>query len=743
MKFIALFILTGLYAAAQTPVAHRTFLDYRTETPRTIANVKDTVYVAYDGGDVFMFDERFEPISQALDLERLYIDDLLEYADHAWALSLDKRLFVRDDSGSWGLYAQCTGYPYRDSSGTLHIIIGNTINKIIYDGVAFSTVQIASVPDFDEVIATFAVVNDTVIYGFVNSKRCVIRSMDGAFNNTQLFDDVIQRFYALDDGSVLIERDHGAIYSIAKGTLWQPQYKLITVDGKGSTLTFVSAVTIHDTIGVIGLYNMGVNTDSKPLLVTSSGGITGVPQLETISVRTPMFCRDTTAWIAAASPGTLQRLTDDGNVITKKFLPGIEEVLSDGPMLYKGTYPGIMGTTIRNQKKSPAWFGNDGSGQRLHELDTTYLSSTAQLMGYYNREGLAECAILEDTVLFREHSGVPWSRVYTMQPRLYSWRDITILNMNNILSSRYWNGLILSMDKGKTWTKHRVLNMWNGPRHAIDGGDCLYVHDADTVRQIRYSELADTIKVPSYTLNLSPYFMFEYADSDKVRFINFKSTTDTVFNPYTVDKIVSCVWDVSTQKFDSSAVLLDVPLDSELEFTRRADTTLIWCWQQSRFLRLYKGELLQDVIVNLSDFKSFERLQVRGSIVDSLGRWWLMSSVYNCAVAIDTRYNQNVSSIEDYYHVYIHKVFPNPANNNNLSITLGRFSDAVVEGLKLQVVDLQGMIVKDFTQHVRPFPSPNSQQTISVDIADIQSGSYLLVVKNKQVTHSMKFVIER
>jgi len=115
---------------------------------------------------------------------------------------------------------------------------------------------------------------------------------------------------------------------------------------------------------------------------------------------------------------------------------------------------------------------------------------------------------------------------------------------------------------------------------------------------------------------------------------------------------------------------------------------------------------------------------VRGMMYYSFGNWKLLPRDKNDIAGYFTPYPESVDEINAYINL---QVFPNPATNNlNISFDLPKGNDNVW----IEVLDLTGKVILNENM---------SDSQISLDIASLESGSYLLKISSEDINTAYIF----
>jgi len=164
---------------------------------------------------------------------------------------------------------------------------------------------------------------------------------------------------------------------------------------------------------------------------------------------------------------------------------------------------------------------------------------------------------------------------------------------------------------------------------------------------------------------------------------------------------------------------------------------------QSTFISFYRVRLIKSITIPASSIPTLD-------FTNSSVRFVSMNHVEISRVdegllaTIDFSSDSSTTSFKDQalQHFYLSSISPNPASLS-IKADIGKFGTANRTGLTLQLCAMGGWIEKDFTLQIPQFSTGRETHTITLDISDVASGPYLLVIKNSQSTDAVKVMVVR
>ena len=323
----------------------------------------------------------------------------------------------------------------------------------------------------------------------------------------------------------------------------------------------------------------------------------------------------------------------------------------------------------------------------------------------------------------------PWAKLLTGDVRC-----LQELSDSLFIASVGGNRIALSLNGGLDWSTRILKGVFGGFYRArlladyvaLDGGLGTFVVPLfttdDTVTPVRLVDDSWAIKTSGDTI-ISVGFTND-APPSTTQTITFRKQLGTSIiasNGITISQPVKLQGSQLMQYRDG--VLLYDRLTSRLLFLKdrsiALDTMLPW----------YKRQPFQSN-TSTSVALSGERKLIR--CLPDLGVWDEIdvAEILGATSVVD----QNI------FHFYLDHVRPNPSSTQ-INVDVGKFVTADRSLVTLQLCAMDGQVVRDFTSQLPPFGSGNEKHPLTLDISNVASGPYLLVVRNSQNAHSFKVVI--
>lgn len=269
----------------------------------------------------------------------------------------------------------------------------------------------------------------------------------------------------------------------------------------------------------------------------------------------------------------------------------------------------------------------------------------------------------------------------------------------------------------------------------------MYAHSQGDVWALDMRDLADSVAPPQIHIAPGPHQRLYACTPKDVQIVSARSDIDPNYQPDYYTHLVCHRWSPSMQRLDSTSHSLDKPLKSNgLIVIVRKDTAYFWNAVQRRILAVTYEGVAFDTILRSETFSPFSDQPLSTVVYDNVGTPWLFASGMVTGFKLDPS-SSIVTSVEDYYdYMYVGSIRPNPARDN-VSVTLGRFPAAVESNVQLYLVDLQGTIVRNFTDRLVPFSGPTSTQTVQINVDELPWGVYLVVIENAQGKSVGKLIV--
>ncbi len=305
-----------------------------------------------------------------------------------------------------------------------------------------------------------------------------------------------------------------------------------------------------------------------------------------------------------------------------------------------------------------------------------------------------------------------------------------------LLTSHGFRGMALSSDTGRTWTRAAHRPIIHGGYIAPYRNDSLYVLSSVNGRWVflRHQN-HDTLVVKSLPSAISSGFTV--IKSGGLHFEVVGTYTDTLgrtyvrFENYLYDSLIA-----SHNVFVGGKEMLGPIVYSN------ADTVKLFFHYTMELLTFVGRELL-------SRRSYMTRVTEQFQYASQNNVFWLSSDSIRIlrpseGVAITIVLRDSVVSSVDQgiWHFYLENVHPNPATNT-VTVDVGKFLTADRSSVQLQLWTLDGTMIQDYTPSLPTFGLGNEKHTVHLNVSDIPSGMYLLVIKNSQITRSEKIIIRR
>ncbi len=314
-------------------------------------------------------------------------------------------------------------------------------------------------------------------------------------------------------------------------------------------------------------------------------------------------------------------------------------------------------------------------------------------------------------------------------------RSISETSSGNLIASFGNNTLGVSRDSGRTWSYHVIHSMFGGFLQYNETDSLHILASAFGVKVCRKSDMTDSITprpLPFRFENIPAIIAGEgtefeavgiYVDSLRRYYIRFDTyRLDTLVSSHDVQVNINAVQPMYIQKFGDTIhvfhrftgkCLTFVDRTLIRESTIKAHTYSMFAYASSANVRFVANDSVRIVLPSEGIAATF---YVGGDPISSV--------------------SQNI------WHFYIQKPRPNPTGGH-LTIDVGKFVTADRSSVRLQLWSLDGRFIHDYSKSLPSFGTGNETHSITLDVADVSTGQYLLVIRNSQNSQAEKIVIMR
>lgn len=727
---ISLCLIGSTNASTQTLSNWVNLVDYRLATPRTSTQYQDSVYIGYDGGRLYRFDKEFNEHSLVSDLSREYIVEVFKSHALLLAQALDGDLYYRNpQTSAWMRVAELDCPVFVGLDDKLYGIRQGNVFSFTFESGIWRQHQVGALEDGEKRVKTFALRADTVLVAFEGDTLLQVRTLAGSYLREIGLEARPTRLRVVEDGSFVVELDYRSQRLIGPGSLMSTPLEFVRRGNYALSLVDAQPVTMAGRRGVVGVHDViGNNASDGVYVMFGRDSIERVKFSDTLDIAYSLYGYGDSSWILASN-GRVAR-NSDAQGLTERYWFGDSIVKMSGGIAFPdGKTPAATGGLVYGNQQKPAILPRAESGEPILVFGVDTLSD--YLASSYRRyESGREIAFSSKACYVRDvHSD--WRVAFTSKAGI-DWHEIDYLTDSIIVCrSDSWQ-IVVSTDQGTTWdsvvVKGFVFNM-RRPRLA---GRILYLLSTGTMWALDLNDLRDTVVPPSISIQPGAIQELAEASSTSISCLAGRSYSDPIFNPAVYTHFVYYVWDVSSGRVDTMALELETPITSSwLHFYIRSDTTFVWSALEKRLISMTRRGILSDTVLGFDNDVLFSFLSTNEACIDAQNRWWLFDNARNIAAVFDPTGNAPTTVQEYYTPLFVESLAPNPAAGT-LSITVGRYTASAETGVRLYLTDMRGDIVCDYTGLVHGFGSSVYEQVVVVNVSDVPTGTYFVVIQSSQ-----------
>ncbi|MBV6462859.1 MAG: hypothetical protein OKBPIBMD_00275 [Chlorobi bacterium] len=739
----ALFASSSLAQTVGRPVS---ILDYRFLVPTTQAVHNNRLFLGFnERHGLYEGDIDNLKMTQSEQFFDIPVRRLFRF-DHMQRLltGTDELYYYNNSRLRWekiGDYV-CTQY----GDGNRLFALGNEeVVELTFNGDDWKSTHIASLPNHGSEVISFAIVRDTLVYAEKGSKNLIIATLSGQIVRTiETFNTAIDELLMMDDGTVGI----ASLYqlsqilspdSLASGGLRYLYYEQNKQRPLG--LTSATSFCINGQRGVIGIvappFGFGSDPRAGIYEITHPDFVGRRQDLDSMFTNPSRIQRQDESYILSTR-GCLMLIDGSGKVSKVNWLADTLVGFSGDISFSANGQPFTTGLATVDTNRFPAMFPTSDS-QGITVLPSSEAGSYP-LIRYVHLEGGPEVAFCNYGIFKKEGIG-QWIKVMDVNGGINNKR-IVVLNDSTIVCNSKFRHIILSTDKGRTWTTREIDKQQAYVSSAIASSRTLYCLSQGRIWASNYTTSSNPTAPVVLALTPSAHqYLFECSNS-VVKCITARFDADPSQQSLGYTSLVCHQWNIESGQLDSAVHSLSKPLSNSFGLTMFAqnDTAYLWDSPQRRLLAVTYNGIVYDTTLPASAFGPLGNEQLPYIFQDNNGNPWL----FNTSLVTGFRLYPSVGTptgILDYYnYLYVQDLHPNPATQN-VTVTIGRFTAATEATMRLLLYDATGNIVRDYTPQLKSFSGPISRQDVRINIAGLPAGLYFVVIANEQGMHARKLVV--
>lgn len=336
----------------------------------------------------------------------------------------------------------------------------------------------------------------------------------------------------------------------------------------------------------------------------------------------------------------------------------------------------------------------------------------------------------------------PWVSQLTIPTTVSRRVEDRILSDGSIITQYHGGAYAITRDFGVSWSVHSVPRMFFEFRQAESSSSTLALcNPYSELFLIRQPQEKDTVDATRYVPSGSSLRIIKVED-DLVHTFHLKSTDrlDGKSNSFVLSRVSY------NGLIDSIVLLFDPPISfgayAQYSTKRFGDTTVVFERKSGRLFLVVNGQLVLDYTAEYGKLEPFQSATEANVRINSPRHIELALAQYGIVGHyFPFSYDTTTSIIDNLPTVYIVDPRPNPSNGF-ITVDIGKFVTNT-SSIRLELWSVTGVLAQDYSQMVPLFGAGNERSTISLDVSNVPSGYYLLVVRDSQSAYSQKIIILR
>jgi hypothetical protein len=737
-NLVVLLVLSTVCVFSQTVEGPISTLDYRFLSPASQALHNGRLFTSYyDRGGILEFHDSLKRAVWVSGFERIRASQLFHCGDELVASTVDGSIRRYNDSSSrWELIGTYSCQPFVVDD-VMYVLSNDSVLLLRRAGSMWTDSVVGSISTGYDDVNSLIVVGERIVYSKRNSTTIFIALLSGALQRMVQSPYPVDGLSILADGSIAITSFYRTSKvlradSIDAGTVSNLEYK-------SSILSLANASWFHSSSmrGLVGSFSVyGSDPREGVYVVFTPDSIVKRADLDTMVEKVVLVTIQDGNTILSSYR---QLCIVDGNGMSTRarWFQDTSLGISSGVSFTTSGTPFLCGDATIDGSTFPVLYPvSDSSDIRVLPISD---KSGGLLIRYVRLHGGPEVAFCSFGI-FTKSGSDSWKKVVTTKADLQS-RHIDVVNDSTIVCRSPANLILVSTDKGSTWRSITIKDYLWDMTPVISSGTSMYAHSQGDVWALDLNNSSDSVAPPHVRISPGSDQRLYACSPYDVQIVSARSDVDPSYRPKFYTHVVCHQWTPAIPRLDSTSHRLDTPMESSgLVIIVRKDTAYFWNSVHRRLLAVTYNGIISDTTIQPGVFAPFSDQPISSVVYDNAGTPWLFASGLVTGFRLDPS-SPVVTSINDYYdYMYVGAIHPNPAEDN-VTVTLGRFPAAVENNVQLYLVDMQGSVVRNFTDKVMRFSGPLSTQTVQINVDGLPWGMYLVVIENSQGKSVGKLIV--
>lgn len=687
-------------------------------------------------GQVSKLDAALKERKTIASLDGWHVERVLRVKDRLFAVTSAGSMFTTLDGDTWETVSTSYARLFVDADGqpmlmtTRELVayrnVGQTLEADTLQRFGFSVLPYA-----------FAFRNDTVLTTDENSDSVFVYVSGSFVHASRIPTESVSRFIQLANGTILGLTRFGALYAEPSAGISGSTWRSLSVD-----LQRVQSVSrCRDQVGECALV-VGIDLENKPVIKRIGSvpmDITAVPIADSIQSRFAVAIATESAITIASESGMITRIGQSGVNRMLPTLPDVFRRLNREVTSWRGR-PAIFATLVHDSTnaRSFAIVQDDDTYMPLANEAQGLRDSLGELRYFYETPDGAEIAVFSSAVVRRARQTDGWLRVHTFRARVSTLPNGIVLDDSMMVLPHSGRTVAISRNQGRTWTTHTLRGSLGYTQCHASKLQIVFTSDFK-VSIIPRVPIADTIQPLAYEFGFVSSLQTLAVDTSSITVAYCRSTFDTTL--LQVDRVCMLQLTPNATAIDSIVVSISPPLKGRSMMSLFGDTLAIWCRDQDRFLLVRDGSVLRDIRIPVFT-EPFRQNFTTIATIESTNRLTLSSPIFDAittlgfagdsvtSVTISSKSRQTASMT----------VQPNPATDV-VSIRIAQGATDHVHMKRLELFDIRGFVVRDFSSLLQSANSGSQYQLIEIHVSDIPAGTFFVVLKDGRSMHAQRITI--
>jgi len=693
-----------------------------------------------------VFDSTLKFVRSLAEVRNMLIEQSFEYRGDLFFRTSDNKMLIKGLGGIWQRFSFGNCRVFLDNELKPYVLSESGISTFERIGIEWSVRSTGYEAPFADSVDRFAILRDTILLSFRSEDSPLRYYSDGLlvgesriFGGELIFNTLF--------GNRLIMSNGAYVYLAPANSLLKEKWEPIRED-----------TTVLVTLGCLPRYqkdsrlyftsqSASIGNYQTYYIDSNGSAIQANDSIQKHSVRANNVYGDSDATYITYSDRSVSRLRDETVAIAEGLLAKGSSLGNISTILHKGKFvtTALYSTTKgSNQSGSASLIYIDSAGIvfPFGEFNAESPTKSSRIVQMYETQLGTEIIVTDAEIVVKSKKAQMWELLRSFLPKRISSGSV-----HQPLPGMFVIGgqIMFSTDNEETWKNVVVNGLKWSVESAVANENRLWLKDYFNLYYVDLPLKSDTVTATQLAYsarNFSPK-LIGLIDG-KITLVGVDVWEGVNVNSGVVKSLYQIFVDPITTELDSSVVQLSTPSTGLRTFNFNGEVGLYRLTDQ-QFSTLHSDFETAPISIASDSTSTVSDIGLSDIHTVDDSTFVVASAVNNVQYTVSLKRSQ-VSSVEsidqNIIHVYIDQLYPNPASIKT-TLQFGRHNTADPASTQLQLVDMSGAVVKDFTKKVDFNIPAGTLQTVTLELDEVASGNYLLVMRNKGISDARILIVQK